>query len=139
MPGEENQVMWRGVQPVSGIRGIWPAIDSERMNLSHFLPATSTAILKTVAAGKLAFISSVSLTTKINTTSSSYAWVLVRDVVDATIITIITHYHRTPSQDSSMLPFRPAIEVPAGYDIFFQTGGGGIEARAGVYGWIEDA
>ena len=139
MSGEPNQVVWRGVQPVAGIRGIWPAIDSARINLGGYVPASTLLNLYTVPAGKTLFIFSAYLTTKLGSTTNTYAWILTRDAAAAAYVYLITQYYHVSGNQTNAIHFKPAIELPEGYDVILQTGAGTLEARGGVFGWLEDA
>jgi len=139
MSGEANQVAWRGVQPVAGIRGIWPAIDSVRVNKDGYAAAGATTVIYTVPVGKIFFLASALLTSKFSGAISTYAWLMARTPGDADFLNIVTQYYYVDGQATNVIQHSPALEFAAGYDFVVRTGVGGPIGRAGIYGWIEDA
>lgn len=138
MGGENNQVKWRGVQPVAGIRGIWPAVDAERKIIEQYQSGVGTVVMYTVGAGKLLFISTASLTTRCSGAAAHYVWIVIRNAGDVVQVHVITQYYSVADQITTVIHFTPALEVPAGYDITLDVGNGPFVSRAGVYGWEED-
>lgn len=139
MSGEANQVKWRGVQPVSGIRGIWPAIDSDRINKAGYRTTAGTTIIYTVPAGKRLFVPNVTMTTRHTAAGTAYPNVIVRNVADVTEIEVIHHYYTVAGQDTTTQSFQPALEAEAGWDVCLRIHTANTVARAYFFGWLEDA
>lgn len=138
MAGEENQVKWRGVQPVSGIRGIWPSIDALRISKGAFRVGAGTTIVYTVPASKLLFISCASLTSRLTAVVACYTWAITRDVLDATDVHLLSAYFSIVDSKTVTLHYKPAIEVPAGYDVVIYVSNANLSTRVGIFGWLED-
>jgi len=139
MPGEPNEVNWRGVRPVSGIRGVWPARNSVRVNATGSLGAAGITIIYTVPVGKILFTSSVWLTSFRTIQRNDNAYLYVRNVADVEQYRMLQHGWAATGQQSSNLMFRPAVEASAGWDVCITISFDDGYVRAGIHGWLEDA
>lgn len=139
MAGENNQVKWRGVQPVSGIRGIWPAIDALRINKAAYRTSIGTTVIYTAPAGKLVFLSNVCLTSRHTASGSAYPNIEIRNAAGVRQIEIITHYYTLAGQMTTVHPYMPALEMEAGWDVVLKISTANTVVRGFVHGWQEDA
>ncbi len=139
MPGETNQVLWRGVQPVAGIRGIWPAIGATRVTATKSVWGVLTDIVYTVPAGKILFVSSGALASSMSTADAHWTGLGVRNVGDVIQYYLIRHHFGTIGHLSGLNPYVPAVEVAAGWDVFAISNHLSLFANAIINGWLEDA
>ncbi len=138
MPGEPNQVLWRGVRPVEGIRGVWPARNATRVSAFGEAAGDTTISIYTVPAGKILFISSCQLSTRLSATESKYAMIYSRTEVDTTHIRIFRQNVRIPGTVSNQLGFFPALQLGPGYELLIVSNSNSIEAYGVAHGWLED-
>lgn len=139
MSGETDRVRWRGVRPVEGIRGIWPARNSVRVYEDASQSGIGTSIIYTVPAGKLFFLATLSFGSKLIATEGSYSYVAIRNVGDVIQSYISYHNYNIPWCFSNAFPFSPALEVEAGFDVVLYCHKNSTFARAFINGWLEDA
>lgn len=139
MSGEANEVNWRGVQPVSGIRGVWPARNSVRVNESCEVNAAGEVITYTVPAGKILFISTAQMSTRLSADGSYWSHMSVRNVLDVHQYSIFNLVYDIKGQQFGFGTFLPALEVEAGWDVYAASGNDLLDIRANVFGWLEDA
>jgi len=123
---------------VAGIRGVWPAIDSVRVNLSDYLNGGGTKLVYTVAANKRLFISSCGVATLNEAVQNVYSYVRVRNVADVKVYDFILHYHSAIGPFFSNQMLIPALEIEAGWDIIIVNSLGNYKTRAFLFGWLED-
>ncbi len=139
MSGESNQVVWRGVRPVEGIRGIWPARNAVRINEDAEAVGVSSITIYTVPANKILFISTVDMAS----IQSSIAAVSVRlnvfNELAAFSYRIKYHYFEAVGQQVSSSRYVPALEAAAGYTIRIFSAHADGQAAACLHGWLEDA
>lgn len=117
MGGEANQVQWRGVRPVEGISGIWPARDAVRVHAREPNEAEGTVIVYTVPAEKKMYLSNLILSGYQSEAEDTRATVAVRNVGD-----VIQYYAaevRLGAAGQLNVPchFVPALELDAGWDV----------------------
>lgn len=139
MGGEPNQVLWRGVQPVSGIQGIWPAIDSVRVNKTASRTDSGTELIYTVPSGKILFISTAALTSRYTGAAGVAASIWVRNDSDVKQYMLPNHYYQAAGQLFGSTPFCPALEALADWDVVVEVVGADLYARGFIHGWLEDA
>jgi len=139
MAGEPNEVVWRGVRPVSGIRGIWPARDSVRVSPQGSVFAVGVTIIYTVPAGKLLFISGVNLGTGLSADANVRAFVAVRNAADVFQYGLIYHRFVKAGQLNSFPFFSPALEASAGWDAYLNSDSANLSSTCYMFGWLEDA
>lgn len=138
MGGEIDQVRWRGVRPVEGISGIWPARNAVRVNKSVFRAGAASAIIYTVPAGKKCFITSLQQGSRMVSANSSYVDVIVRNEVDAEQYQISYMTFIVIGQQNLSRNFSPAIELDTGWDIILRNSHADLHSRAQANGWLED-
>jgi len=139
MPGEENQFKWRGVRPVSGIRGIWPAIDSVRVNKNVTRSTSGLSIIYNVPANKKLFIAAASLFTMNQIIQSTYSYMHVRNAAHTTEYMMMIHYHEIVHNFNTHFQFSPALEAEADWDVLIVNNNNDVKTRGFMFGWIEDA
>ena len=139
MTGETNQVLWRGVRPVAGIQGVWPAIGATRVNAEGSEGEGGTSVIYTVPAGKKLFISLSLLTGRLDTIGVQQCYVSVRDAGDVTKFSVSRQFWYAASQQTTPCNYLPALEVPAGWDVCLTSTSANLDVWCGIYGWLEDA
>ena len=139
MPGEPNEVNWRGVRPVSGIRGVWPARNSVRVYEEGYQSSRGTAIVYTVPANKKLFISGHLLSSLEETGAFATMRMGVRNSDDALMYWMQYQYYDIPGQQTTPMAHQPALEAEAGYDVFVQSSHTYVSGRGLIFGWLEDA
>ena len=139
MGGELNQVRWRGVQPVEGIRGVWPARDSVRINKEATQAGIGNSIIYTVPADKIFFMTLSGIAAFNSAGAGNEGGVGVRNVTDVHQFYTCFHYFEVQGQASHSHNYFPAIEVPAGYDVYVVSNHANITALGSAFGWLEDA
>lgn len=139
MSGETNQVVWRGVRPVEGIRGIWPARNAVRINQEATQAGEGNAIVYTVPANKIFFMTTAGMAAFNSAGGGKFAGVGVRNGADAHQIYLCFHYFAAQAEHSHQHRYFPAIEVIAGYDVYVVTDSANITALGMAHGWLEDA
>lgn len=139
MAGEPNQVLWRGVQPVSGIRGVWPAIDSERARGVEQALGASIATLYTVPAGKKLFIASSQLSSRESVAAASACFLDVAN--DSAVFQYYLDYHMydIAGQLVTFRSYSPAEEALAGWVVRVYSDHANIDATGIFNGWLEGA
>jgi len=138
MGQEPDQIRWRGVQPVAGIRGVWPAIDAERVNESGYTSNANTTIIYTVPASKKLFIDGDLMTSLLTAVATVSGKMGVRDAGDVLVYWMQYHYYAAAGQTTVAMPHVPAIEAEAGYDVFVTSGHANMSVRGTIFGWLED-
>lgn len=139
MPGECDRQLWRGIQPVEGIRGIWPARNAVRVTATAYQMGVGNDIAYTVPAGKILFITTQQIASRLSADSGTYAFSMLYDAVPAQQDLIGVHYYNKAGQNNSSVNFVPAVEVVAGWSVRCVVGNANLHARVNIYGWIEDA
>lgn len=139
MSGEANQVLWRGVQPVSGIRGVWPAIDAVRVQSSANAQGVATTLLYTVASGKKLFISSANQSSRVSADAACFSYFAIRNVADERVRTLLFEWFRFAGQTTNQVRYFPALEVPAGFDVYIDSNHDNLDVFGIFNGWLEDA
>lgn len=139
MSGESNQVVWRGVRPVEGIAGVWPARNAARVNKFLTIAIAGLFDIYTVPADKKLYISATSLVSSMTTANTGRVFLAVRNVANTR--QYITLYHNFIAVDREVtdLPHMPALEADAGWDVYLDSNHGDIDAFGAFFGWLEDA
>ncbi len=139
MSGEHNQVKWRGVRPVEGIRGVWPSRNAVRVNKEAEQAGEGNTIIYTVPASKIFFMTTAGMAAYNSAGGGKIAGVGVRNVADEHQIYVCYHYFAAQAEHSHQHKYFPAIEVIEGYDVYVVTDSANITALGSAFGWIEDA
>ena len=139
MSGESNQVLWRGVRPVEGIRGVWPARNATRIAKEATQVGVGNAIVYTVPASKIFFMTSAGLSCYNSAGGGQSTGLGIRNGADVHQYYLVFHYFSAQSQHSGARPLFPAIEVPATYDVYVISSSANITAMGSALGWLEDA
>jgi len=127
-------------QPVHqglAIQGIWPALDSVRINKAEPVSGIAVAIIYTVPANNKLFISSGILASLSDGVAPGVARMGVRNGVDVLQYWLMYHYYRIEGQQVSSLGYVPALEAEAGWDVFVEGRAAGTSARGFFFGWLE--
>ena len=139
MSGETNQVRWRGVRPVAGIGGVWPAIGAVRVQEHDTQSGAGTKVVYTVPGNKKFFLSSAILASRLTVGAEVRANALVRDAGDAIKYYLGAHVYTQPGQMTTHSNFFPALELPAGWDVCLYVQAVNQYAWYDIFGWLEDA
>ena len=135
----DNQLTWRGVTQISGVRGVWPAANAARVNEDAYLVGAGTVIIYTVPASKKLFIASCSISASQSAAAITRATVHVRNVGDVIQYNIFHHVFYTSGQQVAALSFMPALEAVAGWDVCLYNSHANLSSRGLFTGWLEDA
>lgn len=136
---KDNQVLWRGVQPVGGIQGVWPPRDAVRVSTSLSQVGIGTGVLYTVPADKKLFIGTGILSSRLAVAGSRYARMHVVDHVAAMKYTICSHFYDVAGQMSNNMRFFPALELIAAWSVRIYSDHANIDCEGTIHGWLEDA
>lgn len=139
MSGESNRVLWRGVRPVQGIRGVWPARNAVRIAKEATQVGVGSAIVYTVPADKIFFMTSPGLSCYNSAGAGNNSGLGVRNGADVHQYYLIFHYFSAQSQHSGFRRLFPAIEVPATFDVYVMSSNANVTALGSAFGWLEDA
>lgn len=139
MSGEENQINWRGVQPVDGIRGIWPEAASERIYKLGLAAGIVIGNMYTVPGGKVLFISNTMHNARLSADAAGAAFAYVRNVADVTVFYFSYFMFDIAGQIVNSQYHFPALEVQAGYDVCLSNNHANLDSTVTFHGWLEDA
>lgn len=117
MGGETDQVRWRGVQPVWGIAGIWPARNSVRVHANKENEADGTEIVYTVPANKKLYLSNAILNSYQSAEKEARAYIAVRNDSDVLQYYVTENRFGAAGQLVVSSHFVPALEAEAGWDV----------------------
>lgn len=139
MGGEADQVRWRGIRPVEGIRGVWPARNSVRIAEEAAQVGAGATIIYTVPTGKIFFLTSGGMAAFNSAGGGNTAGVGVRDGDDSHQYSVCFHYFSAQNEVSDSHQFFPALEVPADYDVYAYSNNASVTLLGQAFGWLEDA
>lgn len=139
MGGETDQVRWRGIRPVNGIRGIWPAIDSVRVNVADDKTGTGVSILYTVPANKILFIASGFLTSRLAVDRTARSAMFIRDDNDVDKFPILYNIFDIAGQTTIPVQYKPALQIIQGWDVYLYNSAPEVDCRGAIFGWLEGA
>jgi len=139
MPGESDRTKWRGIRPIHGIRGIWPALDSVRVTDSGSQTGSGTNDIYTVPSGKILFISNAQLTTRQTATANTAGYISVKNDSDVHQYHFCYLLHSIASAFNMSAEFRPALEAGAGWDVYVGSNNAALAVVGAFFGWLEDA
>lgn len=117
MGGENNRVRWRGVQPIAGIAGIWPAEKAVRVHANKENEADGTQIVYTVPDGKKLYLSNAILNSYQAAAQEKRAFIAVRNAGDVLQYYILQNRFGAAGQLVVSDHFVPALEADAGWDV----------------------
>jgi len=138
MGGETDEVRWRGIRPVEGISGVWPARDATRVNVEAYEAAGGVQTVYTVPAGKKAYITSVHLASRQSGTAENRTVVQLFNDLDVAQYIFASHYFDVAGQLSTCNNYFPALEALAGWYIKITVVGAALDTRTFIRGWTED-
>lgn len=139
MGGENDRVLWRGVRPVQGISGIWPARNAERVNEDAGSTGLTIATVYTVPANKKLFINQAFLTSRLSADADTHAVFYVVDELNADVYTICIHRYIIAGQQSTQQVFSPALEAGPDYEVRIYNYDANARCEGLIFGWLEDA
>lgn len=139
MGGEADEVKWRGVRPVEGIRGVWPERNAAWVYGEKYQAGLGIGIVYTVPAGKILFISSAFLTSRKSTDSSKGGSLAIRGVGDVRLSYLFNHLYDLAGQQTSSLSYPVAIQAATGWDVYVDSTDDTVDLLGCIQGWIEDA
>lgn len=139
MSGESNQVVWRGVRPVEGIAGVWPARNALRINEWKTQGSAGLWDLYTVPANKKLFISAVVLSSRLNVAGDERCFIAVRDDSNVRQYIMLYHNYNVIDMINTTMTFFPALEALAAWDVYLDNGSDDINVYYACHGWLEDA
>jgi len=139
MSGEADQVKWRGVRPIDGIRGIWPEQNATRINKSEDQTGIGTTIIYTVPAGQKLYISTAGLCSTQTVNEMGCGILEVRNEADVLQYYLVGHYYDFAGQFTNFVNHFPACEAQAGWDVTVRSYNAAMRARGFIYGWLESA
>lgn len=138
MGGETDQTRWQGVRPIYGIRGVWPAIDSLRIDKSGSQNGEGTKVIYSVPAGKKLFVSSAFLSTRVSAAATIYCNLMARDEADDIMFYLYQHKFDLAGQQASGMYFLPALELLEQWDISVYNNHADLDSFGLFHGWLED-
>ncbi len=139
MSGENDQVLWRGVRPVEGISGVWPARNATRLNKWALQSGAATKTIYTVAAGKTAFVTAGTFTSRLSAVGSQRGYMALLNDSSVLQYLIVQHLYETAGQLETPLSFMPALEAAAGWEIVITSLHADLDVFGSLFGWLEDA
>lgn len=139
MAGETDKVLWRGVRPILGIRGIWPDVDATRVNETAAQANIGITIVYTVPASKILFLSSMFLVSRNDAEQVASIHALVRDGNDDEVYRIVSAYYNQKTQQASAMQYTPALEAETGWDVVVSVEHDDAVGRLIISGWLEDS
>lgn len=139
MGGEPDQVRWRGVRPVEGIRGVWPARNATWIHAYGTRFAGGNYGLYVVPANKILFISSSFMSSTLSAAATEETGIRIRDTGLAVLRILHFHLLETAGQVQSPRYFSPAFECVATERVDLYVSGANTRVYGIIDGWLEDA
>jgi len=127
------------VTQYAGVKGIWPAADSERINKTMLQEGDGQANIYTVAGDKKMYIASCYMTSRETADATGRCWMFVEDASHTLKSTLMVHYYTIAGQQSGPRQFVPAIEADPTDIIVIASSHDNVLARGIIDGWLEDA
>lgn len=135
----DNELNWRGVRPVPGINGIWPAPSAIRISESDGIGGAGVKIIYTVPANKKLYLGSAFLSSYNDAAAVGNSNLYIRDDEDVFQYSIGKHHYFQAGQMATSFLFTPAMEALAGWDVCAKGLNAASYSYGGFSGWIEDA
>lgn len=114
---EADQMLFRGVQPVLGIEGIWPSRDAVRVHAQKPNEVEGTVIVYTVPADKKMYLSNLILSGYQSEAQETRAKVSVRNGADEIQYCVAEVRFGAAGQLNVPCHFVPALELNTGWDV----------------------
>ena len=99
----------------------------------------ATNIIYTVPENKILFISSAWVSARASAVSSGHFGIAIRNDEDDFTVYLLFIALNASSIMALSNQYRPAIQVPAGYDVYNYSEGASITGETGFSGWLESA
>ncbi len=138
MSGETDQVKWRGVRPVHGIRGIWPERDAVRVNEEATANGVDTVTIYQVPASKRLFISNLCFSSRMAIDGSAAPRVFINTALGVLQYRIVYHYYDIAGHQMSPCHYVPALEVEPTDKVLLYNNHASCYATGVLHGWLED-
>ena len=137
---EQNQIMWRGVRPVSPVENIPTSMGVFETSIAGVTRTqilksaeanNETVIIHTVTAGKTFYL--VAIGCGVDSGAAKYAHVLIRNASDVTVAILIDIHTTAQTAMNRTLQLPIPIVVEAGFDIIIITDN--THATCFILGW----
>ena len=138
MGGEPDEVRWRGVRPVEGIRGVWPERNAARVDKIKLQSSAGGTNFYTVPAGKILFIYQAFLNSRLTVAAATAGWMVIRTGGDVDVFTISYHLYTIEGQMGDNHNYSPAVAIPAGYKVRVYSSSNDLHLYASFHGWLEE-
>jgi len=128
-------------QPVcegSGMRGIWPAPNSTRVQGNGIQTGSGATVFYTVPANKKLYIHNAQLTMYTTADANVYGRMMVQDDSDVAQYRIMQLYQILIGSTSLSESYSPALEALAGWDVYMYATNAEVNVRGLIHGWLED-
>lgn len=139
MGGEPDQVRWRGIRPVEGISGIWPARNATRIYVDASRDTLGLTVVYTVPATKKMYLSNLCFASRLTAAANVSTQCYLVNASAGTICRPVYHYYTLQDQMVTQQLFFPALELAVGFQIRIYNEAANILAHAMAQGWLEDA
>lgn len=133
-----NQVLWRYIQPLAGINGVMPDIDSTRISKHLLNVVNTTSIVYTVPASKTFYMTNAWVSSGSAAAALSGCYLFIRNASDVTTVILMDTYAIANAPVAYSCNYMPALELPAGYDLCLLSSQGNEYISGGGHGWLED-
>lgn len=135
MSKEPNQVKWRGIKLATGEDYLptYPYVLSGTQIAKDETATNETKIIHTVTAAKILYLSAAALCGK--GAGNGNLSLEVRDAGDVLKYHLFCTNFKAGEACGMTLPLRPAIKIPAGYDIIVISAAAGVEAHGFIHGF----
>jgi len=127
------------VQPVEGIRGVWPEKNATRINKSDYISGVGSKVIYTVPAGCKLFVSTAGLSSVQTAVETGGGYMEARNAADVHQYYFLNHSYCQIDQMNTFVNFCPAVELEAGWKVLVAGNIPGIIARGLIWGWLESA
>lgn len=138
MGGEANQLLWRGIRQIEGVRGVWPARNSTRFHNNTGRSIAGVSLVYTVPTGKILFLSTIGCSSRLSAAANVFCYIYINDAGASTIVRPIVHNYTVAGQMAESKYYCPAIEAPAGGTVRLYNSAANLHIEGLFSGWIED-
>ena len=139
MAGEANRVMWRGVRPISGIRGVWPDVDAERIDKVTSQDGLGVTVFYTVPVGKKLFVTTAFISSTMSSGVNAHTNFFVRNAAQVTQFYFYQLKYILAGQQASGMIFSPGLEALEDWEVCLYASHASMKVTGIFHGWLEDA
>lgn len=123
---------------LANTRGIIPdPINATRVNQRNYVNGVDTAIIYTVPANKILYITSAWLAITESADAAGLGMIFIRDASDGAVAYLFIQRYNKAGQVSMSNQYWPAIEAAAAWDVCVNATHANLAAEAGFSGWLE--